>query len=124
MLIFSTCSCPYSVQCELPCCHLIAVAQRQGLTCDNDAWMRAICAKFLQRDYYVTLQGCIVRQVLLQHLSPDGVTTGPVIVVPRRQDDRRRKAERRRNPLALPEPQISRKEGHRKLLRTHLREPQ
>ena len=80
-----TCSCPYSVQYELSCCHLIAVAQRQGLTRDNDAWMRATCAKFLQRDYHTTLQGCVVRQVPMQHLSPDGVTTGPAICVPRRR---------------------------------------
>ncbi|KNH05628.1 mutatorlike transposase [Perkinsela sp. CCAP 1560/4] len=80
-----TCSCPYSVQYELSWCHLIAVAQRQGLTRDKDAWMRATCAKFLQRDYHTTLQGCVVRQVPMQHLSPDGVTTGPAICVPRRR---------------------------------------
>ena len=66
-----TCSCPYSVQYELLCCHLIAVAQRRRRTRDNDAWMCTTCSKFLQRDYHATLQGCIVRQVLLQHLSPD-----------------------------------------------------
>ena len=32
-----TCSCPYSFQYELPCCHLIAVAQCHGRTRDNDA---------------------------------------------------------------------------------------
>ncbi|KNH09288.1 Zinc finger - SWIM-type [Perkinsela sp. CCAP 1560/4] len=80
-----TCPCPYSVQYELPCCHLIAVAQRQGLTRDNDTWMRAISSKFLQRDYYGTMQSCVVRQVPMQHLSPDGVTKGHAIVVPRRR---------------------------------------
>ncbi|KNH06309.1 AT hook-like protein [Perkinsela sp. CCAP 1560/4] len=29
--------------------------------------------------------GCVVRQVPMQHLSPDGVTTGPAICVPRRR---------------------------------------
>ena len=48
--------------------------------------MRATCSKFLQRDCHATLQGCIVRQVLLQHLCPDGVTTGLAIVVPRRRE--------------------------------------
>ncbi|KNH01409.1 Zinc finger SWIM-type [Perkinsela sp. CCAP 1560/4] len=116
-----TCSCPYSVQYELPCCHVMAVAQRQGLTRDNDAWMRATCAKFLQRDYYATLQGCVVRQVPMQHLRPDGVPTGPAIVVPKRRGRPPKNSRKEANVTYPPQLQRSREDGPGKSLQTNLR---